>query len=71
MILKRVKDNLEDCENPKAIPGARALQGTRAGWRYRVGSYRILASVLKRRLVVEVIRVGHKQGMYRKLPNGT
>lgn len=33
MTLKWVKDNLEDCENPKAIPGARALQGTRAGWR--------------------------------------
>ncbi len=31
MILKWVKDNLEDCENPKAIPGAKALHGTMAG----------------------------------------
>lgn len=70
MILKWVKDNLEDCENPKAIPRAKALHGTMAGWRYRVGSYRILASVLEGRLVVEVIRVGHRQGVYGRLPKG-
>ena len=33
MVSKRVKDSLEDCENPKAMPGAKALQGTRAGRR--------------------------------------
>ena len=45
MILKWVEDNLAGCENPKAIPGSKALQGTKNGWRYRVGSYRILATI--------------------------
>ena len=68
MILKWVQDNLEGCENPKAIPGSKALRGTKAGWRYRVGSYRILATVNEGRLVIEIVRVGHRQGVYKKLP---
>ncbi len=68
MILKWVQDNLEGCENPKAIPGSKALQGTKAGWRYRVGSYRILATISEGELLIEVVRVGHRQGVYKKLP---
>lgn len=67
MILKWVQDNLEVCENPKAIPGSKALQGTKEGWRYRVGSYRILASVHEGRLVIEMVRAGHRQGVYKRL----
>lgn len=68
MILKWVQDNLEACENPKAIPGSKALQGTKEGWRYRVGSFRILASIHEGCLVVEVVRAGHRQGVYKSLP---
>ncbi len=61
MILKWVEDNLAGCENPKAIPGSKALQGTKNGWRYRVGSYRILATINEGKLLIEVVRVGHRQ----------
>ncbi|KUH58801.1 plasmid stabilization protein [Tractidigestivibacter scatoligenes] len=68
MILKWVDDNLTSRENPKAIPGSKALKGTKNGWRYRVGSYRILATINEGKLLIEVVRVGHRQGVYKNLP---
>lgn len=70
MIFKWVEDNLASCENPKSIPGSKALRGTKNGWRYRVGSYRILATIGEGKLVIEVARAGYRQGVYEKLPKG-
>lgn len=69
MILKWVEENLANSEeNPKSIPGSKALKGTKNGWRYRVGSYRILATINEGKLLIEVVRVGHRQGVYKNLP---
>ena len=68
MILKWVEENLEGCENPKAVSGSKALKGTQNGWRYRVGSYRILSTIDEGKLLIEVVRVGHRQGVYKNLP---
>ena len=70
MILKWVGENLVGCENPKTVPGSKALRGTRNGWRYRVGSYRILTTISEGKLLIEVVRVGHRQGVYKNLPRG-
>lgn len=70
MIIKWVQENLEGCENPKAILGSKALQGTKAGWRYRVGAYRLLTTINDGVLVIDVVRVGHRQGVYKNLPRG-
>lgn len=68
MILRWVEENLEGCTNPKAILGSKALKGTCSGWRYRVGSYRILVSIDDDMVLIDVLRVGHRQGAYRNLP---
>lgn len=68
MVLAWMKDNLMDCENPKAVYGGKAIQGTENGWRYRVGSYRILVRILDEELMIETVRVGHRQGVYGNLP---
>ena len=68
MIAKWVRENLEGCENPKAVPDSKAIQGSQQGWRYRVGSYRVLARIEEDELVIEVVRVGHRQGVYGNLP---
>jgi len=44
-------------------PGAKALRG-RAGLRIRVGSYRILYTVEDDRLLVVVVTLGHRRGVY-------
>ena len=68
MILEWAKRNLEGSHNPKTIDGAKMLQGTREGWRYRVGSYRILATIRDEDVIIEIVRVGHRQGVYDNLP---
>lgn len=68
MIAAWVEDHLDGCENPKAIAGGKHIQGTRNGWRYRCGSYRVLTRIEDEELLIEVVRVGHRQGVYSNLP---
>lgn len=68
MVIAWMAENLDNCERSKAVVGAKQIQGTRCGWRYRCGSYRILARLEDEELVIEVVRVGHRQGVYSNLP---
>ena len=43
----------------------RALMGPLTGlWRYRVGDYRIICELVDQRLVVVVVRLGHRSRVY-------
>jgi mRNA interferase RelE/StbE len=46
--------------------GALKLAGAEQTYRIREGAYRVIYSVVASRLVVEVIRVGHRKDVYRK-----
>jgi mRNA interferase RelE/StbE len=46
--------------------GVRKLAGAEHTYRIRVGSYRIIYSIYTARLVVEVIRVGHRRDVYNR-----
>lgn len=59
----------------KAVEGLRAdpfpdgvhkLAGAEHTYRIREGSYRVIYSVTASRLVIEVVRVGHRKDVYRK-----
>ncbi|MBI3985826.1 MAG: type II toxin-antitoxin system RelE/ParE family toxin [Lentisphaerae bacterium] len=50
-------------ENPRP-PGVRKLKGYRDYWRIRVGDYRILYTIQDDRLLVIVIRIGHRWDVY-------
>mgnify|MGYP004486661671 CR=1 FL=1 len=63
-----VKENLDGCENPRAVPGGKQMQGTDDGWRWRVGSYRVLGRIRDDVLEIKVVRVGHRQGVYKNIP---
>lgn len=60
-------DELDGCEDPRSFPNTKKLQGVDEGWRWRVGTYRILGIVDGTRLIVEVFRVGHRRDVYRNL----
>ena len=45
--------------------GATKLRGADDVWRARVGDYRILYRVEDERLVILVIRIGHRRDVYR------
>jgi mRNA interferase RelE/StbE len=55
-------DNLTSNPYPQ---GVRKLVGTENSYRIRVGDYRILYNIVEHRLIVEIIRVGHRKDVYR------
>jgi mRNA interferase RelE/StbE len=50
--------------NPRP-PGCVKLSGTSNLWRIRVGVYRIIYQIQDARLVITVVRVGHRRDVYR------
>jgi mRNA interferase RelE/StbE len=63
-ILKFLRERVAKLDDPRQI-GAR-LQGTLSGlWKYRVGDYRLICSLEDDRLVILVLRVGHRRAVYK------
>lgn len=64
-VVRRIRLFLEriDRENPRLI--GKALVGDANLWRYRVGDYRILASIEDGELLVLVVDVEHRREVYR------
>jgi mRNA interferase RelE/StbE len=59
-----IEKNLVGCENPRRYGSV--LTGSKKGfWRYRVGSYRLLAEILDNNLHIEIINIGHRSDIYR------
>ena len=58
----RVMQALADNPIPR---GARKLSGFDDVFRVRTGRYRILYSVSRRRLIIVVLKVGHRRDVYR------
>ena len=52
-------------EEPRP-PNCVALAGEESVYRVRVGDYRILYEVVDARLIVHVIRIGHRRDIYRR-----
>lgn len=55
-------DLLGDTPRP---PGCVALSGEDDTYRVRVGAYRIVYEVHDRRLLIQVVRIGHRREVYR------
>ncbi len=64
-ILDFLRDRVAKLDNPRSI--GRALQGSRLGefWKYRVGDFRVICKIEDDRVVVLVLRVGHRKEIYR------
>ena len=45
--------------------GVRKLIGTEGIYRIRSGDYRIIYQVLESKLIIEIVRVGHRKDVYR------
>jgi mRNA interferase RelE/StbE len=64
-ILKFLRERLARLDDPRQI-GA-SLQGTLSGlWKYRVGDYCLICSLENDRLVVLVLRIGHRGEIYKR-----
>ena len=64
-ILKFLHQQVARLDDPRSI--GEALHGSRLGefWKYRVGDYRLICKIEDDRLIVLVLRVGHRKEIYR------
>lgn len=64
-IIGRIMREVEQLASNPFPPGIRKLKGSKHTYRIRIGSYRVVYNVLAGRLVVEIIRVGHRKIVYK------
>ncbi|WCC80451.1 type II toxin-antitoxin system RelE/ParE family toxin [Cutibacterium equinum] len=58
-----IKNNLDGCADPRAF--GKGLTANHSGeWRYRVGSYRILALIHDNVATIEVFSIGRRDKVY-------
>jgi mRNA interferase RelE/StbE len=62
-ILKYLKERLATTQNPRRF-GKPLTGDLKSLWRYRVGDFRLVCDVREDRLVVLVLRVGHRRNVY-------
>lgn len=65
-ILAFTRTRLATLADPRSI--GEPLRGSRLGefWKYRLGDYRLIARIIDRRLLIVIVRVGHRQEVYRR-----
>jgi mRNA interferase RelE/StbE len=62
-ILRFLRRRIATADDPRRF--GKSLTGDMKGlWRYRVGDYRIVASIEDQRFVVLVVTVGHRRQVY-------
>lgn len=65
-ILSWIEKNLVNTEYPrqqgKALKGALGMY-----WRYRVGNYRIIAEIKDNTIEINIINIGHRKDIYKKI----
>ncbi|MET3713233.1 mRNA interferase RelE/StbE [Sphingomonas trueperi] len=59
-IVQTLEERIATLEDPR-LPGA-SLTGY---WRWRIGNYRVIARIEDGRVVILVVRVGHRREVYR------
>lgn len=64
-ILKFLFERLAKLDDPRGIGHALQGQQFRELWRYRVGDYRLICELQDQRLVVVVVKIGHRREVYR------
>jgi len=64
-ILRFLNERVAKSADPRSI--GQALHGSRLGefWKYRVGDYRLICRIEDDRLLVLVLRLGHRREIYR------
>ena len=59
-----IRKHLETNENPISI--GKLFVGNKSGqWRYRVGDFRLLCLIQDDRLIILVIKIGHRRDVYK------
>ena len=65
-ILTFLYERVAQLDNPRSI--GEALAGAKLGsfWKYRVGDHRLISSIEDGRLVILVVKIGHRREVYQQ-----
>ena len=64
-IVAFLRERLAVLDDPRSI--GEALRGSTLGeyWKYRLGDHRVIARIVDQRVLIVVVRVGHRREVYR------
>ena len=62
-ITRFLRERVAPLENPRDL-GESLTGNLDAYWKYRVGAFRIICELQDKRLVVSVVKVGHRKEVY-------
>ena len=63
---KRILDYMDEVallENPRSR-GKALVENMRGLWRYRVGDYRVICEIHEARIIISVLKIGHRKNIY-------
>ncbi len=63
-ILRFLRERIRTEEDPRRLGGP--LHGTKKDlWKYRIGDYRLICNIQDDKILILVLRVGHRSQIYR------
>jgi len=66
--LVRIKKKIEELGSNLPEPNTTKMKGNNSFHKVRSGDYRIIYEIHKDKLVILVIKIGHRKDVYRNLP---
>ena len=63
---KRILDYMDEVallENPRSR-GKALVENMRGLWRYRVGDYRVICEIQEARIIISMLKIGHRKNIY-------
>ncbi|MBF0113013.1 MAG: type II toxin-antitoxin system RelE/ParE family toxin [Desulfamplus sp.] len=63
--IPRIIESIELLANTPYPVGCKKIVGSEHIYRIRVGDYRVIYTIESDRLIIEIIRVGHRKDIYR------
>jgi mRNA interferase RelE/StbE len=64
-VQRRISAKMTELAKDPIPPSARKYQGADNHWRIRIGDYRVIYRIERSRLVIVIVRVGHRREVYR------
>ncbi len=64
-IQQRIAEKIEELKTNPCPPGVKALKNGNGRLRLRVGDYRIIYRIEEDRLVIVIVKVGHRKSIYK------
>ena len=65
-IQKRILDYMDEVallEDPRSR-GKALVENMRGLWRYRIGDYRVICEIQESRIIISVLKIGHRKNIY-------